>query len=924
MKRVITDKEIEYIIDFIKPSKSIPLDSAISIVNLQKDRLRNQLKNQMIYPSIIDELKETIKKNYIDSLIQPGESVGIIAAQSIGERQTQNSIAYDEEILINYFGTVKKLKIGQFIDNYMREFGSVQIDNHSYVKECDNIDIMTISPDEKIEWKKITEISKHSPKGNLVKVTTESGRSVISTLSHSHLKKHERKVVPVLGSDLKLGDKIPVVKRTLSPKCYGNEKIDVVEYINVDRIGPFEYDSDGDIPESSVECIYIGQKRFNRYIELDELFIWFLGVVLGSFRNVIEKCKIKINDNNIIIVRDTFDDNFDNKIKEFCNKYDLVLNFFQKNRYFFQPFIREYQTTYEIHSTIFVTIIRNLCNNNKTVPTCIFGLEIDKICLFLKTYFEEGGLSMSGEVTNDISFLLTYFGIYSRRNYIGKLLIQKKYYDVFNRTFGVYIDKNNLEDDFQTFGDIELNKEANRVLYEIKKEPCDTINTEEELENFISNYILNAHEYNQTLYRNYIDIAKNLEYFNQVKRSDVVWEKIVKLELIEEKDYNNSFVYDFSVKGNETFALFSGIVVHNTLNTFHKAGQSEKSVTVGVPRFSELLNATKTPKMVNCKIYFNEGNETVHDLRETISHKLVHITLKDLIKSIKICMNKEEEGWYNMFKILYNSNFSEHLHCISIKLDHKIMFKYRLNINDIAKQIEDKYSDLYCVFSPPDINQLDIFVDVTNIQFTQKQLLFITPDNAQEIYLDECVQPLIEDMTICGIYGIQNIYYTQENDEWFVETDGSNFKKILGCNIVDMTRTISNNVWDIYEVLGIEAAREFLISEFVSIMDGINLCHVKLLVEKMTFSGTICSISRYTLRKEESGPMSKASFEETLDNYLRAAITGDIEKTRGVSASIICGKRANIGTGMMDLRIDIKRLPSVNQLFKNEGNVIEE
>ena len=70
--------------------------------------------------------------------------------------------------------------------------------------------------------------------------------------------------------------------------------------------------------------------------------------------------------------------------------------------------------------------------------------------------------------------------------------------------------------------------------------------------------------------------------------------------------------------------------------------------------------------------------------------------------------------------------------------------------------------------------------------------------------------------------------------------------------------------------------------------------------------------------------MSKASFEETLDNYLRAAVSGDIERTRGVSASIICGKRSNIGTGMMDLRIDIKRLPSVINLFKNEGNVVEE
>jgi len=284
-------------------------------------------------------------------------------------------------------------------------------------------------------------------------------------------------------------------------------------------------------------------------------------------------------------------------------------------------------------------------------------------------------------------------------------------------------------------------------------------------------------------------------------------------------------------------------------------------------------------------------------------------------------MNKENESWYDIFKILYNDKFTNYKHCISIQLNPKILFKYRINIEYIANIIETNYDDLCCVFSPYDYHKLDIFIDVSNIKFDEKRLLFVTEDNFEEIYIEECVQPILEKMIICGIPGINTIYYTCEKDEWLVETDGSNFKKLLGHPIIDMTRLQSNNVWDIYETLGIEAANQFLIDEFLSIMEGINLCHVKLLVEKMTYMGTISSISRYTLRKDESGPMSRASFEESVDNYLKSAFAGDVEKTKGVSASIICGKRAKMGTGMIELKIDIKHLPNSTPIFKGKNNL---
>ena len=92
IKRKLTDIEIEDLLDFIKPSPRIPSETALSIINSIKSKLINQLKSQEIYPNMIPELKKELCKNYYDCQINPGESVGILCAQSIGERNTQSTL----------------------------------------------------------------------------------------------------------------------------------------------------------------------------------------------------------------------------------------------------------------------------------------------------------------------------------------------------------------------------------------------------------------------------------------------------------------------------------------------------------------------------------------------------------------------------------------------------------------------------------------------------------------------------------------------------------------------------------------------------------------------------------------------------------------------------------------------------------------
>ena len=368
---------------------------------------------------------------------------------------------------------------------------------------------------------------------------------------------------------------------------------------------------------------------------------------------------------------------------------------------------------------------------------------------------------------------------------------------------------------------------------------------------------------------------------------------------------------------------FGQFQTQTTLNSFHKAGLSEKTLVSGVPRFNELLSATHSPKGSACTIRFKNSNDSIQNLRKMIGSSIVEFKIKKLADSIKMCVDKQDENWYSGFKIAYPNKFESDLkHCVTIKLNKKYVYEYAIPIQQVARKIEEIYDDLVCVFSPNHIGQIDVFINTDNIELDDTFLSFITEDNMIQVYIEEVVIPKLEDIQVCGITGISNIFYVSETKEniWFIETEGTNFSDVLSHPDVDVEKTMTNDIWEIYNTLGIEATRQYLIEEFFNIMGGINPCHAKLLADKMTYNGMITSISRYAMRAEGSGALSKASFEETLDNLLNAAVYGERECTDGVSASIICGKLGKFGTGVCELKVDMTKLTGP-LVFK--GDVVE-
>ena len=153
----------------------------------------------------------------------------------------------------------------------------------------------------------------------------------------------------------------------------------------------------------------------------------------------------------------------------------------------------------------------------------------------------------------------------------------------------------------------------------------------------------------------------------------------------------------------------------------------------------------------------------------------------------------------------------------------------------------------------------------------------------------------------------------------YADSTGSNLTDLLSNPDIDSTRTFSNNVHEIREALGIEAARSFLIKEFIDVFgtEGyINPRHVVLLVDYMTSLGLVYGVTFTGVSRQPIGSLEKASYEKAMDVFKEAASFGEQKSVSGVSASVFIGKKALIGTGYSEDYIKPENLERYNETRK--------
>lgn len=287
---------------------------------------------------------------------------------------------------------------------------------------------------------------------------------------------------------------------------------------------------------------------------------------------------------------------------------------------------------------------------------------------------------------------------------------------------------------------------------------------------------------------------------------------------------------------------------------------------------------------------------------------------------------RHKKRWYeDLLCDMYNINIPEGCYAkdawvIVLSFDVHKLYMYDVTLKEIALAIEESgIGDLYCVYSSMCIGEIIVYIDYsTSVEPAVEKLKpvdgLVTSENINFFYTRDVVLkklPLIYLQGVKSISGSFPACYSSgsamqsmikgSEGEWYIETQGSNLYDILALKNVNKTKTISDNVWEIYQCLGIRAARKFLAKEFIRILgfDGsyINPRHIELLIDSMCRRGEPTSIERHGIDKT-AGPLAVASFEETIKNFANAATFGTIDDMSSISSQITMGSLVEVGCGM--------------------------
>jgi len=268
---------------------------------------------------------------------------------------------------------------------------------------------------------------------------------------------------------------------------------------------------------------------------------------------------------------------------------------------------------------------------------------------------------------------------------------------------------------------------------------------------------------------------------------------------------------------------------------------------------------------------------------------------------------------------------------IRIKIDPEAMLDKKLTMDDIHFAIKNSYGyEVSCAFSDYNDDNLVFRLRMENIAQTKKSGGGSAGhkqnplDQSDHIYMIKSFQDqLLNNIVLRGVKGIKKVMlrvvkntlvksdgvYTKK-DTWVLDTTGTNLIHMLGLDYIDATRTVSNDIQEVYRVFGIEAARQAIYNELVEVFDDspINYHHVALLCDRMTVSSSMISIFRHGINSDDIGPIAKASFEETPEMFLKAARHAELDPMRGISANVMCGQEGYYGTSAFQVLVNIDEM----------------
>jgi DNA-directed RNA polymerase subunit A" len=302
-----------------------------------------------------------------------------------------------------------------------------------------------------------------------------------------------------------------------------------------------------------------------------------------------------------------------------------------------------------------------------------------------------------------------------------------------------------------------------------------------------------------------------------------------------------------------------------TMNTFHYAGVAEMNVTTGLPRMIEILDGRKNIATPGMEVFLKAPYSKGKDLRE--------VALQ--LKETKLGEVASE----------YNMNIVDLV--LEIKLDQKMMADLQTSVSEIAKAVEKGLTKDASVKASGETLQLKLKGKDEGLNSLYK------------------LKEKVKDVYVKGVKGITQVLPVKRKDEYMIITSGSNLKKVIELDFVDSERTTTNDVFEIQDVLGIEAARAAIVNEVFNVIEtqglNVDIRHIMLVADTMTVAGEVKGITRYGVVSEKASVLARASFETPIKHIINAAMKGEIDQLNSVVENVMLNQTVPVGTGLPGL-----------------------
>ncbi|MBU1246220.1 MAG: DNA-directed RNA polymerase subunit A'' [Nanoarchaeota archaeon] len=336
------------------------------------------------------------------------------------------------------------------------------------------------------------------------------------------------------------------------------------------------------------------------------------------------------------------------------------------------------------------------------------------------------------------------------------------------------------------------------------------------------------------------------------------------------EEYKKAMISPGEAIGIVTAESFGEPGTQMTLNVFHFAGVAEMQVTEGLPRLIEIFDARKEPQTPIMEVHLKPAYTKDEKTIKKVASLIKEMTFNELSSEFSINIIKGS---------------------VESVLDNKKMKDYGFTRKYISNILTDQLKNM-------------------EIRESKRGFIFVLKEGSENLSEVYRMKEKIKDTIIRGIKGIAQVLPTLKNNKMVILCGGSNLKEVLQLEQVDENKTKTNNIFEIANVLGIEAARQIIIEESLSVIEkqglDIDIRHILLLADLMTSSGKISGITRGGIMSEKESVLARASFETPDVHLVNASLVGEEDKLKSVIENVILNQPVPLGTGLPGLVAKMK------------------